>query len=407
MRRLWKTAGAAAMCIAIGGATESGLWLADRRPQLALSSDTAISRLGPRDLTPIVLAKLAEIAKRSPYGQYGKTGKDFVSAWAWSYTGRAAVQLYSLTGDPALVEGLLTAWQRFDEAGNRYAERDGYGWYSGSIVSDQRFREAAIAGLIVQPIVSLLLEAKRDPALAALLAPDQDRLLATVASGMTGLDSLILDRDGKSWAMNMARRGPEPTNLMAEYVVARQGLAQLTGSTDFDQQFASLARTVKASWRTSPAGNLGWPYFATPSGLTTKPEPINKSPGTLTLIMTAYRAGIVFTDDDLTAMVRALDTTALIWRGDDAISLRWAMDDDAYVLDLATPAARHLALQLSGWYALSCRSPRIAKTLNRLLPALDKNFSHNSFVLAGLTEHWLNQAQPDRCQAPARRVASK
>jgi hypothetical protein len=407
MRRLFKTAVTAVMCVAVGGSTESGVIALDRRPLLALPMALSIPQLVPADLIPIVRKKLAAIARRSPYGRYGKSDKDFVSAWGWSYAGRAAVRLYSLTHDPALIEGILTAWQRFDDAGHVYADLDGYGWYSHTRSTGWRYREAAIAGLIVQPIVALLLEAKRDPALASLLAPDRDRLLKTVLQGLKGLDSLTIEQDGANWVMNMSRRGPEPTNLMAEYAVPMLGLAELTDDPGYAQHFASLARTVKASWRTSPNGTLGWPYFATPTGLSSKPEPIHKSPGTIALVLAAYRAGIVFDADDLAAMADALDRTALVWRSADQLAIRWAMDGDAPLLPIDTPEARRRALQLSGWYAMSCLSPRIATTLDRLLPALDKDFTNNIYVMAGLTEHWLNQAQPARCAPRTRRVASK
>jgi hypothetical protein len=400
-------AGVAALALIAGGATGATLITVPAGPVLALAP-VPVRPLRPADVAPFVLARLEALARRSPYADdraaLGKSRRDFVSAWTWSYAGRSAVRLYALTGDDRLIRGLLAAWRQFDAAGHEHARVDGYGWYTTDRVTGVRWRDAPVAGLIVQPIVDLLLEAERSPALAALIAAERTQLLRAVTRGLDGLDTLFVERDGRGVVMNMERRGPEPGNLAAAYAVAAAGHGALRGDPRGAHQLAAVARAFQASLRTVD-GRLGWPYFPAPAALAHRPEPVHKSPGTLELVMAAYREGVVFGDEDLAAIAGAFRQTVLIGGASGPEGIRAGLDGGAQALDLTAPKNRHQALQLGAWYGLTCAAPDIGETLDRLLPALDPAYARNLFVISGLTERWLSESDPTRCQPRSKRVA--
>ncbi len=404
-RRLWL--GTALLTLAVSGSASVVLLAAPQALPasriLILAPPDQPRRSGPAEVTPVVLAKLMALSRRSPYGRLGSSGKDFVSAWTWSYAGRSAVRLHALTGDARLIQALLAAWARYEEAGSVYAGIDGYGWYTHTQSTGWRTRDAPIAGLIIHPIVELLLEAERSPELARLIAPDRARLLATVRRGIDGLDNLYLEDANGGWLMNRARRGPEPTNLMAAYAVPLLGLSLLTSETDYARQFDGVARTFKRSLRQTAGGTLGWPYFARPEGLTHKPDPVHKTPGNIELVMAGYRAGRVFTAGDIGWITQAFTDTVIVPAGSGRIAIRQGMDGASPWLSIDGAEARAKALQLGGWYALSCAARASgnsdpADLLDRVLPVLDPNYARNLFVIAGLTERWLEEADPSRCE---------
>lgn len=397
MRRLWSTASLAALSIAAISLLAPRLMAARGPEPIALMPVAQLRPVTPGDLIPEIKVRLRSLAARSPYGDWNAVGRDHVRAWLWSYVGRAAVRLYPVTHDPELITGLLAAWRRYDEAGHDFETVDGYGWYTSERDTGFRYREVPITGMIIRPIVELLAEAKRSPELARLIKPDRARLLATVERAVAGLDSLYKEDVSGGYFMHMGRRGPEPINLMAAYVVPLLGLSELTGNADYRRQFEGVARTYKAALRRGPDGSLGWPYWARPASLTGKPDPIYKAPVTIELAVAAWRAGVVFTRDDIDQIAASLPATAIEQVDASHVRIHDGMSTGSPYMQLDIVRPRQLSVQLAGWYEIACLDPGGAALLDRLLPVLDPHYQLHTFALAGLASRLLDDAEPDRC----------
>lgn len=141
-----------------------------------------------RELTILVKDRLSRLDEARI--REGAPGRRFrrVSAWTWSYWARAAITLYRVTRDPELIELVAATIDIYCGIAEHDASIDGFGWYTQDTQTGAIYREVTIAGLVIAPMVELLIEARRDEAVAAMLGGRQGEILATVERAVAGFE---------------------------------------------------------------------------------------------------------------------------------------------------------------------------------------------------------------------------
>ena len=128
-----------------------------------------------------------------------------------------------------------------------------------------------------------------------------------------------------------------------------------------------------------------------------KPDPIYKAPVTIELAVAAWRAGVVFTRDDIDQIAASLPATAIEQVDASHVRIHDGMSTGSPYMQLDIVRPRQLSVQLAGWYEIACLDPGGAALLDRLLPVLDPHYQLHTFALAGLASRLLDDAEPDRC----------
>jgi hypothetical protein len=364
------------------------------RPDAARLADQLSAHLKER------LGRLDERSIRD-----GTTGRRFqrASAWYWSYWARAALTLHRVTGEPELIRTVADRIAIYRQIAEEDAAIDGFGWYTHDNETGAIYREVTVAGLVIAPMVELLLEARRDPQVAALIEGQEAQILDTVERAVAGLDALYR-QEGETGFYLIAEPGEhhgkvEPLNRMGALAAPLFGLAELTGKAGYASKARAMATTYKQAITRQANGAYSWPYWPAPGRLTGKGERFWKASVSIELALAAYRAGVVFERSDMEAIAAIADRTILVPDGERFL-VRRLIDPRSRAYPPAEAVPGNDILAVGSWYAYACFRNGLSATLDRFLFGLDGAF-YRSFPRAawGLAESLDQATDPGRCEA--------
>lgn len=361
-------------------------------------------------LNAALLSRWREFNHTPLRGHLDIFGKDSVRAWDWAYLARSSARIYRQTHDERLLSAIFEGLAAYEADGRRHEAVDGFGWYTENTRTNAVYREVSITGLVIAPVIDLLLDARTDKTLAALVDPRRDELTDLVRRSIAGLDKMYLEEDGRGYYLLPAGGEIEPFNLMSIYANSLLGYWRLTGDAEALREATGIARTWKAVLRVNADGGVSWPHTARPSTIKGPSNPMDflyKAAAAIEFPMEAYRAGLVLNRKDVEAIAAAPMTTLLHKVDDRHYWVRTVMQPeldswlDFDAKDLGP------ALRPSAWYRYLCFNRQLTGALDDYLFGIDPKFYlKDGIALLAMSDRLAIAHDPGRCAPDATAAAS-
>jgi hypothetical protein len=259
-------------------------------------------------------------------------------AWALTAAHHAAVVAWDRSGDARFVELLSRSLDRVallrdDVTGRRdeFRNRIVKGWGAERYDPQGRYmNHVTVAGRVSWPMLEFVRIVRSDPVLTERFGAQAERMLTMAREAMDEFaDELTVLPNGEEayYLYRTHNDDVEPVNHMAWAGNALILLHELTGEGAYAEQAAMLARFIRRSMRREEDGSLIWTYWPRPGERWSEsPEFLWKARTTAQFALCAHEHEIVFTREDMEAIVRTCLTR--FHRPDGRFSARMDEFDD-------------------------------------------------------------------------------